>query len=455
MTSLVKQLKEIIAGPIYPQNDYILSRYTYEDVYTIAGHFQQKYFSSGIKEESICLCVNDRAVIAGALLAALTRPVTLIIPYSFSASVLASMHQAHAFSKAIVQEPTALPRDVKAVFFDRNNIGKNRLDPSFVREPDNVFVKLFTGGSTQTPRIWSKTVRNLFSEAIYQATKLGASPNDRFVATVPANHIYGLLFSVLTPLIASSSVFDGEPSYPHEIQNAICQNQASILVSIPIHYKMLAGIEFTAESLRSALSSAARLDPADNRAFYQKARIGITEIFGSTETGGIASRICEDNQLNFNVFDCIDWKLVNNHLAIRSDFISPELPADSEGFFITSDQAKIAGPYEFELIGRADRIVKVGGKRVDLDEIKLAITAMPEVKDAAVICIPKGNSRENEILALVAADTTSSEIRQYLQKHIQSCAVPRRIKVVDKIPISSAGKYKNSEIKRLLESFPR
>lgn len=451
---LLKQLEKLIAYPLFPENDYIFSKYTYDAIYKIAARFQKNIFPADT-EESICLCINDRGIMAGALIAALTRPVSLILPNAYSASVLERMHQAIAFSRAIVQEPIALPRDVTPVFFDRDNLGNDTLDRSFVRHPDSVLVKLFTGGSTKTPRIWSKTVRNLFSEAIHHAENLDVSSHDRIVATVPPNHIYGLLFSVLTPFVASASVVDEELTYPHEIQNAVKENQGSILISTPLHYKMLAGIPFKAESLRLAISSAARLDAADSRFFHQKTGLGITEIFGSTETGGIASRLCNDKQPDFELFECVDWKIVKDLLAIRSDFISPELPVDPEGFFTTNDQVNIKGPDRFELKGRADRIVKVGGKRVDLDEIKSAITGMPKVKDAAVICIPNDSARENKICALVAADASSSEIRQYLKHRIQSYAVPRLIRIVEKIPVSSTGKYENAEIKRLLESISR
>ena len=449
---LLNQLKKLITCPAHPRNDYIISRYTYENIYSIAATFQQQFFLPDIKE-SICLCINDRGIMAGALLAALTRPVTLVIPYSFSETVLADMHRAHPFSKAIVQAPIPLPQGVEAVFPDQNDIGKYKLDGTFIRNPDEVFVKLFTGGSTSTPRTWSKTIRNLFSEAIHQAANLCASPSDRFAATVPAYHIYGLLFSVLTPFVASSSVIDDELVYPYEIQNVVSQNQASVLVSIPLHYKLMADMALQTQSLRIALSSAARLDAADSRAFYQKTGLGITEIFGSTETGGIASRLCTETQPHFTPFDCIDWKLADNRLAIRSRFISPELPTDPEGFFITNDQANPVGPAGFELTGRVDRIVKIAGNRVDLDEIRSALTNMPDVKDAVVICTPGDSGRGNEISALVATTATSQEIRHYLQHRIQACAIPRRIKIVDTIPISAAGKYKNTEIKKILKSL--
>ncbi|MFO8031426.1 MAG: AMP-binding protein [Desulfohalobiaceae bacterium] len=449
--SVASQLQGLLAGPAEPSHPFVLGRHTYQDAYTIAAKLQQQDFALDTAE-SICLCVLDRAVIAGAILAALTRPVTLLLPYSFSPSVLADMRNLQPFSRAIVKQSTDLPSGVQPILVGQGVDQTYRLDQTTLRPQDSVLVKLFTGGSTQAPKIWSKTIRNLFSEATYQATNLGVSPQDRFVSTAPANHIYGLLFSVLIPFVARASVLPGNPAYPHEIQNLVSRNQASFLVSTPLHYKMLGNIDFRAESLHWALSSAARLDPADSKAFYNLTGLGITEIFGSTETGGIASRTCTHIQPNFRAFDCIQWKAVQNLLAIRSEFISPELPVDSEGYFTTQDQIKAIGQNEFELQGRADRIVKIGGKRVDLDQIRSVLSSMPDVQDAAVLCTPDNTTRSNEIQALVAGGTTSHIIRQYLQHRLQSYAVPRKIKVVDKIPTSQAGKYQISAIRKMLQT---
>ncbi len=449
ISSFFKHLENIAAGPADPGHPYILPGYTYETIYAMAGDLQHRHFSAE-NPETVCLCATDRAVVAAALLAALSRPVTLVIPYSFSAEVLDLTHRAHGFSKAIADDSLYLPAGVKAILPEPKATGKGMLEPAGMRDPGSVFVKLFTGGSTRAPRTWSKTIGNLFGEAIYHARKLGVTPEDRFAATVPAYHIYGLLFSVLTPLVAGASIIDGEPTYPREIQKAASRDRASILVSIPLHYKMLAGTKFTAEGLRYALSSAARLEAADSRAFYRQTELGITEVFGSTETGGIATRLCTHDQPHFTPFDCIEWKIEDHLLAIRSDFISPELPVDENGFFITSDRVKPVEPDGFALAGRADRIVKVGGKRVDLEEVRTAIAGLPHVTDAAVICTENGSTRGNEIRALVAASISSSEIRRHLRHRIPDYAVPRHIRIVDQIPVSPAGKYDSTEIRKLL-----
>ena len=455
MPHISEQLDNLLAGPEAPGRDYIFSKTSYAELYAIAASLQQSCFSSQEKQ-TLCLCTTDKAIMAAALLAAMTRPATLIIPHAFSESVLARMHEAHPFSKAILSrsnkqnEPDTLPAGVEKIRVDPGAAdAAGPFEPAW-RDTDSIFVKLFTGGSTGAPAIWSKTVRNLFGEALYHARTLAITPEDRIAATVPPNHIYGLLFSVLMPLMASASVIDDILTYPQEIQQACSRDKASILISIPLHYKMLHTSGLSADAVRWAMSSAAPLDIADSQAFYQQTGVGVTEVYGSTETGGIATRCCAEAETPFTVFDCIQWQITMDRLAIRSDFTSPELPRTPEGFFITSDRARAAGPHTFELGGRADRIVKIAGKRVDLDEVKTAIVRMPEVRDAAVICAPDKTARSNEIRALVETGAEKDVIRQFLRSRLEAYALPRRIRITDKMPLSPTGKYDSRQIESLL-----
>lgn len=449
--TLYQRLKTLAASPKDPEREYVLSSRTYNDVYAMAADFQTRLFAPDT-HTSVCLCTTDRAVTAAVLLAALTRPATVILPHTFSQSVIERIDMEHGLSGAILEDPLKLPENVKNVPAGRPPAFGKVLDASFIRDPGEVFVKLFTGGSSGAPRTWSKTIGNLFSEAIYHAEKMGITAEDKFVATVPPNHIYGLLFSVLTPLVAGAATIDGVLTYPHEIQSALAGQNATTLVSIPLHYKMLGAMDFSAPALTRALCSAARLYPEDSGAFHAKTGLGVTEIYGSTETGGIASRLCTKNQPHFTPLDCITWKLAESRLAIRSDFISPELPVDQDGFYVTSDQASVAGPNGFYLEGRADRIIKVAGKRVDLDEIRSVMMEMSQITDAFVLSVADAGGRGNEIRALAATRASAAQIRKHLTKQLPGHAMPRKIKTTREIPVSAAGKYDNAEIRKLLEA---
>jgi acyl-coenzyme A synthetase/AMP-(fatty) acid ligase len=449
MDPFYEQLKQLASGPRNPDRFYLLSKYTYKEIYALSSGIRNACFSD--TEETICLCVMDKGLIAAAFLAAITSPVTLVIPHSFSESAISDMVHAIPFSKAITDQAIQFPTEVETFVIDTRQMLKTQYSPGALRSPDSIFLKLFTGGSTGAPKIWSKTIRNMFGEAFFLSDKFSISSADRFAATVPPIHIYGLLFTVLVPLVASAAVLDGVFTYPHEIHRSILNMRSTVLISIPIHYRVLKGNGMKRESLRLAFSSAGKLNQADSNAFFEQTGLGVIEIYGSTESGGIATRCCVKGQEHFFAYECVDWKIEEDQLHVRSDFVSPDIDRDDDGFIEIGDQVRSDNKEGFKLIGRADRIVKVAGKRVDLDEVKNKIIQLANVTDALVLSTKSQTGRENEIWALIEGNIGKNEFKQQIMTMLESYAMPRRIRIVENIPVSSTGKYDKTTIERIFQ----
>jgi acyl-coenzyme A synthetase/AMP-(fatty) acid ligase len=278
--------------------------------------------------------------------------------------------------------------------------------------------------------------------------------SDLLLPTVPPQHIYGLLFSVLLPFVASARVLGRTCTFPQEILNALQNEGATVLVSVPIHYRAMQTAGIRQFSLRLALSSAAPLDGEDAAAFRDQTGLAITEIYGSTETGGMAIRSYGANHGSWEPFTCIDWKILSDHLCVRSAFVSPDLPRDADGFFVTADRVAEAGENRFTLRGRADHIVKVAGKRVDLEEIREKIRRISGVTDAYVTAVPLKRARQAEIAALVVSDLPARNLRAAIRSMDESAGRPRRIRIVGAIPILSNGKIDRERVDRLLCALP-
>jgi acyl-coenzyme A synthetase/AMP-(fatty) acid ligase len=450
MDPFCERLKQIIAGPEYPGRFYIPSKYRYADIYALSAQIRNAYFRTE-KEETICFCVMDKGLVAAAFLATLTCPVTLVIPHSFSESALSDMYHAVPFAKIITDQAISVPPDVETVVIDASRMPTAEFSCGVLRNPDSVFLKLFTGGSTGTPKIWSKTIRNMFGEAFFLSEKFNISPSDLVAPTVPPIHIYGLLFTVLVPFVSGAAVLDEVVTFPGEIQRAISEALSTILVGIPIIYRVLNGSGIKKNSLRLAFSSAGKLNQEDANAFFAQTGLGVTEIYGSTESGGVATRYGAKGESHYIPYHCVDWKIEENRLLVRSDFVSPEIDRIAAGFIDMGDHAQPEGKDGFNLTGRADRIVKVAGKRVDMDEIKNKIIQLSYVTDAIVISSNSQTGRENEIWALVEGKIEKNDLKQHLASTLEPCAIPRRIRIIERIPVSSTGKYDKTVIERIFQ----
>jgi acyl-coenzyme A synthetase/AMP-(fatty) acid ligase len=178
--------------------------------------------------------------------------------------------------------------------------------------------------------------------------------------------------------------------------------------------------------------------------------LAITEIYGSTETGGMAIRSYGSDHGSWEPFSCIDWKILSDRLCVRSDFVSPDLPCDAEGFFITADRVAEAGENRFKFLGRADHIVKVAGERVDLEEVREKIRRIPGVRDAYVTAVPLTGARQAEIATLVASDLSPRELRAAIRSMDEHYGRPRRIRVVKAIPVLPNGKIDRQRVDQLL-----
>jgi acyl-coenzyme A synthetase/AMP-(fatty) acid ligase len=435
----------ILRGPEQPEHAFAISQTTFGELYAMAASIR-RYLNERVQERFVCLCAGDKSVVAAALLASLADGPALVIPYSFNVNVLSELQHLTGYRHAITDAAGTVPEGVRK--FEPPVVGGRQFSHEAwtARHPEDEWLRLFTGGSTGAPKMWTKTVRNLLSESLSIVENYRIDSQDRLVATVSPNHIYGLLYSILAPLLACAAVAPQTPSFPGEIESAIRESNATMLISVPAHYRALNGHPFGPVSLRLAFSSAGMLPVEDAMAFSNRTGVPIAEIYGSTETGGIAARVRAAGETDFKPYPAIDVRIEKECLKIRSDYLSPDLPIQQDGYFLAGDRVAATAGGRFELLGRSDGIVKVAGRRVDLDVVRQVLKKLPQVLDAFAISLPVDNGRENQIVAVVEGRAAAADLHRMLSGALEPYARPRSIKMVDKIPMTSAGKIDRKAI---------
>ena len=447
-TELNRRVTQVLQGPRYPEKAFVHDGTTFAELYEMAAFLRDYFFHEG-DPPFACLCTQDRALVSAALLASLAGGPILILPYAFSPQVLSELQQLIDYRHVVSDQPIPVPETVRCVIAQK---GQATWPPSESFRPkgsEEEWVRLFTGGSTGTPKMWTKTVRNLLAETMSIISYYEVTRQDRLVATVSPIHIYGLLYSILAPLFTSASVAASTPSFPGEIETVVARSDASIFISVPAHYRALNGHPLKAKGLRLAFSSAGMLAQEDALAFSRQTGVGIAEIYGSTETGGIAARVRAQAEDDFKPYDTIDARIEEGRLEVKSDYLSPELERTADGYFVVGDRVASTGGGRFALLGRADGVVKVGGRRVDLEAVKEQIKKTPGVRDALVLSLPEGTGRENQIVAVVEGDLNAATLHQELAARLEPYARPRGIKVVEKMPMTAAGKFDRKTIEGL------
>jgi len=114
----------------------------------------------------------------------------------------------------------------------------------------------------------------------------------------------------------------------------------------------------------------------------------------------------------------------------------PLLPG--EGLYRTGDLARWRADGELELVGRADRQLKIRGVRVEPDEVERALCAHPAVREAAVV--GRDGAAGTELVAFVAGGAAPDELRSFLRERLPEQLVPALVVAVDGLPRLPSGK---------------
>lgn len=442
----------VLRGPIDSQAAYA-GEVTYQAVYDLAERLGQWLQKEVPEKTAVMLLAEDRAVIMAALLAGMTAKRKLMLPNSLDEEALAQLKKVTGCNYAITDVARPLPGGIAAVAASDQPLLPFQPKPHHPIDLDDIWVQLFTGGSTAEPKILDKSIRNLMGEALYLKRAYYVTADDRIVATVPSCHIYGLLYAVLMPFVASACVFAGTPYYPNEIAHALQAHNSTIFISVPPHYRAVAGHDLQCNSLRLAFSSAGMLPEEDGQAFALKNNVPVVEIYGSTETGGIASRIRALGRNAFSPFECVEIKIENNYLWVRSDFLSPGLLERNEDFFKIGDRAESTTDGRFILLGRADGVVKVGGRRVDFEAVRQTLLNQQGVTDAVILSQPMNDSRETHMVAVVEGMVDMTILSKKIKDQLEPYARPRSIKSVEKMPFTHTGKYDRRALRALFDDL--
>jgi acyl-CoA synthetase (AMP-forming)/AMP-acid ligase II/3-hydroxymyristoyl/3-hydroxydecanoyl-(acyl carrier protein) dehydratase len=318
-----------------------------------------------------------------------------------------------------------------------------------------------TSGSTGAAQAIPKRLFQLAHEVATLEAQFGAMLGDAaVVATVSHQHIYGLLFKVLWPLAAGRAIHAHSQAYPEQFAALMAQGPC-VLVASPAHLKRLpVHIDWQGSraALRAVFSSGGPL-PLD-AALAAAALLGQvpTEIYGSSETGGVAWRRQHAATPGaWRPLPGVAWRVADGgQLEISSPFL-----ADA-GWMTLADRAQGLDAASFLLLGRSDRIVKIEEKRISLDAIEACLLAGPLVREVRVMPVEEGGRMVVAAFVVLSPEgqamldksgkhAVNTCLRAALAGSVETVALPRRWRYLDRLPADAQGKTTHALLSALLD----
>ena len=349
-----------------------------------------------------------------------------------------------------------------------------------------VMAYLFTSGSTGVPVPHGKTWGSLVQCLRTSAARLGLFGMGActLVGTVPPQHMYGFETTVLLALIGGFAFSNRQPFYPGDVAAELAAvPQPRVLVTSPVHLRALAMSEQAMPPVSLMLSATAPL--TQDLASAAEARLGapLLEIYGSTESGQIATRRTAQSAA-WELYPDIRLETRRNEDPSSATGEAEHEHADDatawasgghlEAPLPLGDAIELLDASHFLLHGRKGDLINIAGKRTSLGYLNHQLDEIPGVVDG-VFFMPDepavasvgiagtsgviGAERSEPVTRLmafvVAPGLAPADLQRALRERIDAAFMPRPLCFVDALPRNATGKLPRDVLTALAAQQPQ
>jgi long-chain acyl-CoA synthetase len=249
---------------------------------------------------------------------------------------------------------------------------------------------------------------------------------------------------------------------PRAVLADLTRTNATVFPGMPVFYQAFCDMENVPAlpKLRLCISAGAPLSASLARKFYEKFEQPIHSFYGSSECGGICydrdGKIFEDGFVGRPMED-VDLVMVDpnaepSQVRVRSAavgggyFPEPDEQRLGGGIFVPDDLLARHGN-GFKVAGRISDVINVAGKKVNPAQVEEQLLRFAGVREAIAFG-RKSPQRNEEVAACVVASAAISEteLLEFCRARLSGWQVPKRIFIIDAIPVNERGKISRREL---------
>lgn len=351
---------------------------------------------------------------------------------------------------------------------------------------DRPVMLMSTGGTTGRPKIVPHTERMYLALFESCAHAQGTLRGEIVTSAMPLFHTSGTLNSGMVPLMAGATLIIPtsrgfrDPRLAELYWDIVRRNGITIGTAVPTALAALAANlpAMPVPSLKYILTGGAPLAEATADRVRQNTGAEIVNGWGMTETCGFSvlnplhgprqgtvGTVFPDVEIQIRMKDA-DGELTVvaapdtiGEIVARGSIVITRYHSDTVGSFTpdgwlrTGDLGRMDEEGFLSITGRVKDIIIRGGHNIDPSTIEDPTYEHPDVQLAAAIGLPDRYAGELPMLFVqlkAAATVTEDELLEYIRPKIRErAAVPKRVCIVDALPLSGPGKISKLLLRRL------
>lgn len=349
---------------------------------------------------------------------------------------------------------------------------RRRSTPARPVTPEEVALVLHTSGTTSRPKIVPLAQKNVCASAANIRATLKLTPADRNLVIMPLFHIHGLIAALLAPLSAGGEVCCTPGFNALKFFGWLSDVKPTWYTGVPtMHQAILLRAPNNVDAVKShrlrfTRSSSSSMPPIVISQLETLYGVPVIEAYGMTEaahqmasnplppgsrkpgtvgpSAGPEIRIADTNGKTVPAG-------ATGEIVIRGSNVmtayenNPAANADAfyDGWFRTGDQGIMDSDGYVTITGRLKEIINRGGEKISPREVDEIIMEHPAVHQCVTFGMPHQMLGEDVAAAVVlkqGATATDKELREFAAVRLADFKVPKKILIVQEIPVGATGK---------------
>lgn len=350
--------------------------------------------------------------------------------------------------------------------------------------PDEVFLLMYTSGTTGGPKGVMHTSNTLFSNLHSYRETMELSEQDIILGASPMAHLTGFGYLAMLPVVLQSTtvlmdVWDPKQALRIVRDEGVTFSMASATFVADLCFATEEG-EATSPRFTKFCCAGAPIPPVVVERAHRLMGLTVCSAWGLTETGAItvtppARGLEKSGNSDGYPLPGIDVKV--------ADFNNEELPVgesgrllirgsslfagylkradlngvDAEGWFDTGDLAFIDDEGYIRISGRSKDVVIRGGENIPVVDIENLLYKHPSIALVAVVGYPDRRFGER-VCAFVAlkpgCSFTFEDMTAWLnEQQLTKTYFPERLEVLEQMPQTPSGKLQKFKLREMAKAF--
>ena len=321
-----------------------------------------------------------------------------------------------------------------------------------------------TSGSTGKPKFCIRTLNALLQEGISYACFLKEDSQDIYLSAAPLYHSFALGAALMACFATGGSIVPIRRFLAGKTALLLKQEPITILVAVPdmIRLMSLANTDPPKPlSLRLTVVGAGPLRDTDRLCFQRLYGSTICGNYGSTKTGGaiafsgerptgslgqpmpgVEIRISDEAGNTVPIGEIGEIRIRSPYMMTAYLDQKAGATFDPEGFYPMGDLVRWDSHGYIYLVGRKKRMLKIGGKTINPQEIENVLLSHPSIMECAVYTEKRRLSGPPILQAAIVCEEpiSDTELRSFCLDRLSSYKVPAVIHRVGSLPKNNCGK---------------